>query len=108
MIGHASLQRWRHPKRLVATNEIVVEEVQGYRMLQVLDFLREGIRQSGKPPHAHPHGQVLPFHEVVEISAGSGLPETAWRSQPMHSGGLYFVSASLLGLPAPYCLMSMA
>ena len=28
----------------------------------VLDFLRKRIRQSGEPPHAHPHRQVMSFN----------------------------------------------
>jgi hypothetical protein len=36
-----------------------VHEVEGYSVLQVLDLLGEGVRQSGKAPRAHAHRQTL-------------------------------------------------
>ena len=36
MIGNARLQGRRHPQSLVPTDEIVVDEVQGYRVLVIL------------------------------------------------------------------------
>jgi hypothetical protein len=42
-------------------HEIIVREVQSASGFQVRKFLRESVRQSRKPSHLHPHGQVLPF-----------------------------------------------
>lgn len=39
--------------------EVVVGEVKSNGMLVVLDLLAEPVRETCKPPHAHPHGEVL-------------------------------------------------
>ena len=43
------------------TAEIIVREVQSASRFQVRQLFRESVRQPGKPPHLHPHRQVLPF-----------------------------------------------
>ena len=35
-------------------------------MGEVLDLLGEPVSESGEPSHAHPHGEVLPFHIMVQ------------------------------------------
>jgi len=42
--------------------EIVVHEVQGDRMFQVVELLAESVPQPGKAPHAHSDCEVLAFH----------------------------------------------
>ena len=41
--------------------EVVIHEVESYGVCVVLHFFAESIRQSGKPAHRHPHGEVLPL-----------------------------------------------
>ena len=36
-------------------SKVVVHEIQGQRMLVILDLLGVGIRQSRKAPHTHPY-----------------------------------------------------
>jgi len=46
----------------VDLDEVVIGEMQRDRMIVILHFLAEAIRQSGKSPHVHSHGEVLPLH----------------------------------------------
>ena len=55
------LHRGCHPQGLMNPAEVVIHEVKSKGAFQVVMLLGEGIRQSGQPPHAHPHGQILPF-----------------------------------------------
>jgi hypothetical protein len=43
--------------------EVVEHGMQGDGVGVILDLFGEGVGQPGKPPHAHPHGQVLALHE---------------------------------------------
>jgi hypothetical protein len=47
MIGKTSGHSWRDPQRLVNPAEVVVNKVQGNRVLVVLDFLAEPQRKPG-------------------------------------------------------------
>jgi hypothetical protein len=73
MIGKTSGHSGRRAERLVNTAEVVVEEIEGHGANQVLDLLGEAVCQAGKPPHAHPHGKVLPLNvtggDVVRIGS---------------------------------------
>jgi hypothetical protein len=44
--------------------EIVVHVMERNSPKMILDLLAEGIRETGKAPHHHPHGQVLALHEA--------------------------------------------
>ena len=50
--------------------EIVVHVVDSERSDVVLKFFTEGIRQASKPPHGHPHGEVLTF----DVAGADMLP----------------------------------
>src|ERR1035441_10349505 len=43
--------------------------VQRHGCSVVLDVLREGVRESREPPHAHPHREILPLYV-----AGADMP----------------------------------
>ena len=51
----------RHAQGLMPTNEIVEHEIERQRVAVVLDLFRERIGESGKPSHAHAHGQIVAF-----------------------------------------------
>lgn len=55
--------------------QFVVHEVQRDRVGVVRDFLAEGVRQPGKPPHAHPHREVLPLDKAGRNRGGVGLAD---------------------------------
>src|SRR5947209_18442313 len=62
MIRHARGHGWRPSLQAgVGAGEVVVHVMHGDGRHEVLDFLREGGRQSGKAPHAHPHREVRAF-----------------------------------------------
>jgi hypothetical protein len=42
-------------------DKVVVHVVDRQRCGVILDFFREGVRQSGEAPHVHPHREVLAF-----------------------------------------------
>jgi hypothetical protein len=48
-------------KALVLPNEVVENKVQRQSMAMVLNLFRDGARQPREPPHAHPHGQIVPL-----------------------------------------------
>src|SRR3982074_893361 len=58
----------------------------------VLDLFRERIREPGKPPHAHPHREVMPFGvrraDVLRVSAVSAkfcaTKEVLWLCAHRH------------------------
>ena len=52
----------RNAQRRVDSHEVVEHKMKRNRMRMVLNFLREGICQSGKPTHVHSHSQVLTFN----------------------------------------------
>ena len=62
VIRNPCLHRRCDPQRLVNPAEVVVHEVEGDRRDVVLQLLAEGVGQAREPPHAHPHGEVLPLH----------------------------------------------
>jgi hypothetical protein len=45
-------------------HEIVMREMQRNGCLQVFKLLAESVGQTGKAPHAHTHGQVLPLNQT--------------------------------------------
>lgn len=82
MIGNPCFHRWRDPRCLVNSGEIVIYEVQGHRRLQVIDLLGEAVGQSRKSPHGHSHGQILPLDKrrgnVPPIrEAGDSIPSSS-------------------------------
>ena len=73
--------------------EIVIREVQGDGGFQVRQLLAERIGESGKAPHLHPHGQVLPLdkagRDVVRIGIASphlgyNLRDPWWGVPPLN------------------------
>lgn len=60
-IRDAGLERRRHPDRPVDATEVVVENVQRRRRLQVLQFLAEPEAEPGEPPHERADRQVVPL-----------------------------------------------
>lgn len=64
MIGYSCLHRRGDSQCLVNPGEVVVHEMQRHGMGLVFDLLAKGVGQPGHPSHAHPHGEVLPFHEA--------------------------------------------
>ena len=68
--------------------EVVIHEVESYGVCVVLHFFAESIRQSGKPAHRHPHGEVLPLDvgstdvggvRVAEDGFHVGADALGWR-----------------------------
>lgn len=64
MIGNACLHRRRDAQGLMNLCEVIVHEMKSRGVALVLELLAKRIGQSGHSPHAHPHGQVLPFHKA--------------------------------------------
>ena len=44
--------------------EVIMHEVDCHRMGLILNLVIEAFGGSGHSWHAHPHGQVLPFHAL--------------------------------------------
>ena len=59
--GNTGFHRWRHPQGLMYPAEVVVHVVESHGVSMVLHFFAESVGQTGKPPHRHPHGEVLPL-----------------------------------------------
>lgn len=68
-------------------HEIVVCKVQGSRRLQVLHFLTERIGQPGKPPHGHPHRQVLALNQTRRNVGHGRVPGHRHTVRGDHLGG---------------------
>ena len=64
MIANASFHRRGDTQRLMNAAEVVIHEVERERVLVVLDFLGECIRQPRKAAHVHPHRKILPFDKT--------------------------------------------
>ena len=62
MIADTGFHCRSNPQRLVNPPEVVIHEVQGDRVLQVLDLLREGVRKPREAAVLHPNGEVLPLN----------------------------------------------
>src|SRR5438067_13879774 len=43
------------------SSEVAVHEVQCHGIDVILNLLTEAVRQARKPPHAHPHREILSF-----------------------------------------------
>lgn len=54
--------------------EVVIRKMNSQSQFKVVQFLREGVREARKPSHGHAHGEVLSFHEAVEMSLLLGFP----------------------------------
>jgi len=67
------------PQRLVNPGEIIVDEVQRHGEGVILDFLGKRIGEPRKPPHPHPHREVLPFHEGRAYMLGIGIAAHNFR-----------------------------
>jgi hypothetical protein len=57
----------RHGRRsafecLVPSAKVVIGEVESQGRAEIFPLLAERVRQTGQPPHAHPHRQVLSFN----------------------------------------------
>ena len=61
MIGNARFHRRRNAQSLMHSCEIVVHEMNGNGINQVLNLLRKPISKARKSTHTHSHCQVLPF-----------------------------------------------
>jgi hypothetical protein len=88
----------------VQPDQIVVGEVQGDRCLQVFQLLAESIGQSGKTPHAHPHGQVLSLnHASRDMHLLRG---TLWLCGvgPLGYGGVQTVKLGQYRVPVRFAL----
>ena len=59
VIANSCFHCWRHAQGLVNPAKIVVHVMERNGVLQVFEFLREGIRQAREPAHRHSHGQIL-------------------------------------------------
>src|ERR1700704_1161167 len=59
------------------TTEVVVHVMEGHGSYKVLYLLGEGVCQSRKPPHAHPHGEVLALHIGRTDVLGIGVTRDA-------------------------------
>src|SRR5207245_3333844 len=57
-------------------------EVQGHGGFQVFNLPTEGVGQSREPPHAHPHGQVLPLDVGRADVLGVGVAGAALSHRP--------------------------
>ncbi len=93
--------------------EIVIREVQGDGGFQVRQLLAERIGESGKAPHLHTHGQLLPLdkagRDVVRIGiAGSGSPVHTLDIISAIRGGEYLPSALSCWPKSPNSLTSCA
>jgi hypothetical protein len=58
------------------TAEIVIRKMQSNSGFQIVQLFRESVGHSGKAPHLHSHGQILPFHIACRdvICIGFSLP----------------------------------
>ena len=61
VVGDPGLHRRRNPERLVNPAEIIMHEVKGNGVLEVIDFLGKGVSQSRESAVHHSDSQVLPF-----------------------------------------------
>ena len=59
--------------------KIIVHEMERDGVLQVIDLLRKGVSQPGKPSHAHAHSQILPFNVAGrnELGIGSAVDDVS-------------------------------
>ncbi len=96
MIANPCFHRWCYAQRLVNPAEIVVHVMERHGVLQILQFLRECIGQTGKPAHRHTHREILPLDVaggnmvVVRIPA-----DTRLASAHAYSGAISCVRAIL-------------
>src|ERR1035437_3028522 len=83
------------PESLVNPAEVVVHEVERDGRFEVLDLLREGVREPREPPHAHPHREVLeldvrrgdvPLVWVASYYPPLGRDETGWAVTTLSLG----------------------
>ena len=86
VIADSGFHRRRDPERLVNPREVVIHEVQGHCVPQVVDLLRERVGQPREPAHGHPHREVQPFDVAgrdvlgIRISGdGDGISAEALR-----------------------------
>src|SRR5436305_326666 len=77
VIGHAGSHRGSPRVALLQApmraSEVVVHEVQGDRMGEVLDFAAEPVGEPREAPHPHPHRQVLALDVAGRDPAGVGV-----------------------------------
>lgn len=86
MISEARRHRRSHLEGLVDPAEVVVHEMQGQGVFEVLDLLREGVGQSGEPAHLHPHREVLPLGVTGRDVPEVGIALDRRRPRPDASG----------------------
>lgn len=82
MVGYSRFHYWRHPEALMHPPEVVPHEMEGHGMAQVLNLLGERIGQSRKPPHIHPHRQILPLRKAGGDMLTVGIPHDLVRPCP--------------------------
>jgi hypothetical protein len=78
--------------QVIILENIVVHEVQRHGVLQVLDLLREGVRQAGESAHGHAHGErrieatrVTSARSILRFCSVTGVE---WESESRASVGL--------------------
>jgi hypothetical protein len=64
MVSDTSFHCWRHAQSLMNPAKVVMEKMQGARVLVVLNFLAESVCQSGESAVAHSQRQILTFNET--------------------------------------------
>lgn len=74
VVGQSSLHRGSDPKGLVYPAQVVVREMQRTRGLQIVQLLREGIRQTSEAPDGLANGHVLAFNVAGAHVARIGTP----------------------------------
>lgn len=66
--------------------EVVVEKVESDGVLVVLHLLGKGVRETGKPAHAHPHVQIIALTDAGGNTGGLGTARNAHLPRALVDG----------------------
>src|SRR3990167_1791943 len=61
VVGDSCFHRGGHSKAFMNSAEVVMHEVKGESVIQVLDLLAEGVSEPRHSPHGHADGEVVPL-----------------------------------------------
>ena len=80
VLTNARFHRRSNAQGLRNPAEVVVHVEQRYHRDVILKLLTEGIRQSGKAPHVHPHVEILSLNVAGADVFGIGRPDNGIAS----------------------------
>jgi hypothetical protein len=106
VIRNASFQRWRNTKRRMDAAKIVIREIEGASIFEVIPFLRVSVGQACKTAKRHANRKVAALHVTGGVITRVGATVPYFYYCPAHRSGTIASCRVLLAMIAVIFLLA--